>query len=112
MARYRTHKHYCANTDCKAVIATCSAPQDYDGSPNCCEDEAHFDGVLCDDCWEAQREADEAEAARVQAVVDAQIAHLLDAVRVASVARTPAKDEAADANVLAALHTVFEVLEW
>lgn len=112
MARYRTHKHYCANKDCKAVIANCSAPQDYDGSPNCCEDEAHFDGVLCDDCFEDQKAADEAEAVRVKAIEDAQIAHLLDTVRVASINRTPAQNEAADANVLAAIHTVFEVLEW
>lgn len=54
----RTHKHFCATKGCKAVVAVCSAPQDYDGSPNCCTDEAHYDGWLCEDCYEVQKEED------------------------------------------------------
>jgi hypothetical protein len=53
--RRRRHNHYCAN-GCGAVLGTCTAAQDIDGSPNCCVDEEFWHGVWCDDCTEKRCE--------------------------------------------------------
>lgn len=48
MAR-RSHEHHCGNK-CGALLGTCEAPADYDGTPNTCTDEAFWHDLWCDDC--------------------------------------------------------------